>query len=94
MYFPHTYRSLNGREGGKDGLPVNYDSNELIEIELYDLINDKEETINVVTDHPEIVAHINDLAEIIRSELGDKLTNREGSGVREPGTIDEGSENN
>lgn len=94
MYFPHTYRSLNGREGGKDGLPVNYDLNELTEIELYDLINDKEETMNVANDHPEIVAHINDLAEKIRSELGDKLTNREGSGVREPGRIDEGSENN
>jgi len=92
MYFPHTYRSLNGREGGKNGLPVKYETLEVTDYELYDLSTDVEEKINVVEDHPEVVVHMMDLAEKIRSELGDKLTNREGSGVREPGRIEENTE--
>ena len=27
MQFPRKYRSLNGREGGKDGMPVKYGMN-------------------------------------------------------------------
>lgn len=84
LYFPHTYRSLNGREGGKDGLPANYDQNEMGQ-ELYDLQNDISETKDVAAEHPDIVEQLLVQAEIARAELGDNLTDRKGSGVREAG---------
>lgn len=46
---------------------------------LYDLDNDPGETRNIATDHPEIVARLQKLAEPIRQELGDTLTNVKGT---------------
>jgi arylsulfatase len=89
LYFPHTYRSLNGREGGKDGFPVNYEQLQFKEIALYDLSNDISETHNVASDHPEVVQKIGELAEVMRSRLGDALTERIGSETRQAGTIPE-----
>ena len=37
MYFPHTYRTMDGQEPGKDGLPGEYKMIEMEEIELYDV---------------------------------------------------------
>lgn len=88
MYFPHKYRTLNGREGGKDGYPVNYEYNVIDEIELYNLSTDISETINVANQHPEVVAKIKSLANNIRIELGDALTKKEGKGSRTVGTIE------
>lgn len=44
---------------------------EVKEISLYDMDNDKEETKDVAKEHPEIVKQIQALAEDARSELGD-----------------------
>ena len=88
LYFPHTYRSLNGREGGKDGYPVNYDMNEIDEIELYDLKNDISESKNVADQHPKIVLEIKSLADEMRKKLGDKLLNIEGTENRPAGSVD------
>lgn len=87
LYFPHTYRSLNGREGGKDGYPVNYDMNEIDEIELYDLKNDISESKNVADQHPKIVLEIKSLADEMRKKLGDKLLNIEGTENRPAGSV-------
>lgn len=88
LYFPHEYRSLNGREGGKGGLPVPYDQNKMSQ-ELYNLETDVSETVNVAAQHPEVVERLLDLAEKARNDLGDKLTDREGLGVREVGLVTE-----
>ena len=88
LYFPHTYRSLNGREGGKDGYPVNYDMNEIDEIELYDLKNDISESKNVADQHPKIVLEIKSLADEMRKKLGDKLLNIEGTENRPAGSVE------
>ena len=88
LYFPHTYRSLNGREGGKDGYPVNYDMNEIDEIELYDLNNDISESKNVADQHPKIVLEIKSLADEMRKKLGDKLLNIEGTENRPAGSVE------
>lgn len=88
LYFPHTYRSLNGREGGKDGYPVNYDMNEIDEIELYDLKNDISESKNVADQHPKIVLEIKSLADEMRKKLGDKLLNIEGTENRPAGSFE------
>ena len=89
LYFPHKYRSLNGKEGGKSGLPVNYEYNTIDEIELYDLSNDIAEIKNVASANPEIVKKIQSLGDTIRLELGDKLTNQSGVGTRLIGQIDQ-----
>lgn len=88
LYFPHTYRSLNGREGGKDGYPVNYDMNKIDEIELYDLNNDISESKNVADQHPKIVLEIKSLADEMRNKLGDKLLNIKGTENRPAGSVE------
>ncbi len=87
LYYPHTYRSMNGREGGTDGVPADYEYNTIESIELYDLSNDLGETNNVAEVHPEIVEKISALGDSIRLELGDKLTGQEGIGTRMIGEI-------
>lgn len=88
LYFPHSYRSLNGRPGGQGGLPVNYEQLAFEEIALYDLDNDISELTDVAGEHPEVVQKIEALAETMRNRLGDALTNRLGSETRESGTVD------
>jgi arylsulfatase A-like enzyme len=87
LYLPHTYRSLNGRIGNDDGTPINYDWNNPMGLELYDLENDISETKDVATSHPEIVEKLLEHAEKARAELGDKLTERIGSGIRPAGAL-------
>jgi len=86
LYLPHQYRSLNGRVGTNDGLPIDYEQNKIGQ-ELYDLENDISETINVADKHPKIVAQLLEHAEMARQELGDKLTGRTGVGVRPIGLV-------
>ena len=88
MYFPHRYRTLNGREGGKNGIPVEYEYKIITQIELYDLSKDISETSNVAAENPEIVAKIKLLANEMRSELGDKLYNQKGKENRLIGKVE------
>ncbi|MCA9122881.1 MAG: sulfatase [Planctomycetaceae bacterium] len=86
LHFPHGYRTLDGRQGGTGGIPVNYSSAK-IDLALFDLENDVGETTNVAEQHPKVVARIQQLAEEMRHELGDTLTKRQGVGMRPPGKI-------
>ncbi|MGB5553674.1 MAG: sulfatase [Flavobacteriaceae bacterium] len=88
LYFPHTYRTMDGQEPGKDGLPGEYRMVDLEEIELYDVVNDISETKNVAEEHPEIVDKIKVLANDMRQRLGDSLLELEGSETREAGSVD------
>ncbi|WP_422354656.1 sulfatase [Roseivirga pacifica] len=87
MYFPHKYRTLGGREGGKGGLPADYEYVTFDEIALYDLSKDVSETNNVANEHPDVVEEIKALANGMRNKLGDALTNVEGTENRAPGMI-------
>jgi arylsulfatase len=87
IQLPHTYRTLAGRPGGKDGIPTKYETREIREPELYDLANDIGETTNVADRYPKVVQRLEQLAEQARAELGDFLTKSEGSGVREAGKL-------
>ena len=73
IQFSRTYRSLNGRDGGKDGVPVKYDMNMIESNELYNLSSDPEEKINVYDRFPEIAKKMEKLGEEARIELGDNL---------------------
>ncbi len=86
---PHRYRTLGGQPGGAGGIPAAYETRLLEKPELYDLTNDLGETRSVATEHPDIVARLEGLAEKAREDLGDALTKRAGKGTRPPGRVDE-----
>ena len=88
LYYPHSYRTLNGRIGNTDGTPVNYDQDTLRSIELYLLSQDVGETNDVAAEYPEIVDTISALAVKMRLELGDNLLGINGRNVRESGLIE------
>jgi arylsulfatase A len=86
LIFPHTYRSLNGKPGGRQGVPTNY-LNLQAGKELYDLKADRGETTNRASEFQEVVTRLEAAAEVARSDLGDSLTKRQGTGVRPAGRI-------
>jgi arylsulfatase A-like enzyme len=86
LVFAHEYRTLDGKAGGHDGVPVNYKQRKTPQA-LYDLKNDVSETTDISSDHPDIVARLERAGEEARAALGDTLTNREGSEVRPPGRL-------
>lgn len=88
LYFPHTYRTMNGQEPGKDGLPGEYKMVSLEEIELYDLTADVGETTNLAGAHPEVVEEMKAIAHRMRERLGDALTGMVGLETREAGKLE------
>ena len=82
IQFSRTYRSLNGKDGGKDGIPVKYEMNNIDKNELYNLKDDPQERIDVYDKFPEIAKKMEELAEKARVELGDNLKGRKGKGNR------------
>lgn len=86
LHMPHTSRTMQGQPPGKDGKPGKYKAIK-VGLELYDLDADLGETNNVADQHPDVVAKLLEKVERVRSELGDKLTNRKGAGIRPPGQL-------
>ncbi len=87
LYFPHTYRTMQGQVPGKDGLPGEYNYVTLKELALYDVSSDPSETKNVATEYPDIVEKIKQLANTMRSRLGDSLLDIKGSETRAAGSV-------
>ena len=85
LQLPHTYRTLGGEPGGKGGIPAKYKNVKLEKAELYDLYTDISESQNMTEKNPDMVKKLEGYAETMREELGDAITKREGSGVREAG---------
>jgi arylsulfatase A-like enzyme len=88
LHFSHDYRTLNGRPGGKAGLPAKYDKGH-IELSLFDLEKDPGEKVDVKADHPDVVEKIKSLADAMRQDLGDEATKHPSVGAREPGRLRE-----
>ncbi len=91
LHFPHNYRTLAGRPGGKGGTPVPYQTGK-IGLALFDLKNDVGEQHNVIDDYPEVAARLQQYAEMARADLGDRLQKRKGAGIRPAGRLEEGDE--
>jgi arylsulfatase A-like enzyme len=89
LHLPHRYRTLSGRRGGSGGKPVPYDTGQ-IGLALFNLKEDVGETTNVADQHPDVVARLQRLADRMRAELGDSLTNTTGTGVRTAGKLEPG----
>ena len=84
LHFPHNYRTMAGKPGGKGGIPTKY-SQSKIGLSLFDLDKDIGETTDVKEKHPEVVAKMKKLGEAMRTELGDNR--RKGGGQRKPGLL-------
>lgn len=87
LQLPHTYVTLNGRAGGRDGIPAKYDQRRIEQPELYDLNTEIGEMTDVATKQPDILKRLLGATERAREDLGDSLTKRVGKGVREPGRV-------
>lgn len=85
LHFPHGYRSYEGVEPGKGGLPGPYAHGET-GLELYDLEKDIGEKYDMAAEYPAVVERLIALGEIARKELGDgELL---GEGVRHVGSLE------
>lgn len=87
LHFPHTYRTLAGKAGGREGKPASYSQAETALV-LYDLDKDPGETTDVADKHPEVVQRLKGLADKAREDLGDSATKQEGKGARPAGKLD------
>ena len=85
LHFPHGFRSMEERELGAGGRPGKYDYGRRTGLELYDLEADVGERLDVSADHPEVVARLEALADAMRADLGDDLTDTPATGARPPG---------
>ena len=86
LHFPHEFRGLTGTPG-KDGSPAGYQPAR-IDLSLFDLENDRAESVNVAAANPDVVRRLQELAERMRDDLGDALTGRPGKRVRAAGKSD------
>ena len=84
LHFPHGYRTMAGKPGGKDGIPNGY-SQAKIGLALFNLRDDIGESKDVAAENPDIVKKMQAMAERMRAELGD--AKRKGSGNRPAGRL-------
>lgn len=82
LHVPHKWRRVVTK--GKDGQPGKQDYPE-IGLSLYNLKDDIGESNNLAEQHPEVVERLTKVVEQARDELGDRITKRKGTGVREHG---------
>ena len=85
LIFPHRYVTYGAHVPGVDGQPGKLKNMEVEKNELYDLRRDPGERYNVISQHPEVVAKLTKIANDMRFELGDDLTNVQGKEIRESG---------
>tara|TARA_B100001094_G_C18190710_1_gene806992 strand:- start:4172 stop:5320 length:1149 start_codon:yes stop_codon:yes gene_type:complete len=68
LHFPHGYRTLAGRPGGKGGIPTNY-SQAKIGLALFDLEKDIGETTDLKDRHPKIMEDLSNLGKAFHANL-------------------------
>ena len=85
LIFPHKYAAYGIYAPGNDGMPGKLILDEVKDIELYDLRRDPGERYNVISQHPDVVIKLTEIANKMRNELGDDLTRIKGKELREPG---------
>ena len=68
LHFPHGYRTMAGRPGGKGGIPTNY-SQAKIGLSLFDLEKDIGETTDLKDEFPEITEELSNLGKAFHANL-------------------------
>ena len=89
LLLPHSYRTLGGQAKAKDGIPAKYHTVKLEKPELYDLVVDPGETMEVSARVPGEVQRMLALAEADRAVLGDAIQSKTGTENRPAGRADE-----
>ena len=84
LHVPQTYRSLNGRPGGTNGIPAKYENLET-DLALYNLESDPGETKNLASEEREIAKRLEFFLASMRRDLGDALSKTPAPGARAPG---------
>ncbi len=88
LILPHPSRTYENGVVGADGYPGLVSETFQVPQALYDLRRDPGERYDVQKQYAEIVEKLLELAEKAREDLGDDITDRQGSNRREPGRID------
>ncbi len=86
LMLPHEYRTLGDTEPGHDGKPSPYRQVKL-ELSLFDLKSDPGERENLIDRFPAEAERLLLVAEQARVDLGDRLTERPGQGIRPPDRV-------
>jgi arylsulfatase A len=68
LHFPHGYRTMAKRPGGKGGIPTNY-SQAKIGLSLFDLEKDIGETTDLKDKHPDITENLSNLGKAFHADL-------------------------
>lgn len=87
LHFPHAYRTMLGKEPGRDGVPGTYDESARIGLALFDLELDPGETHDLASTHGDLVRELSARADLMRARLGDRLTKTPGTEQRAPGRV-------
>ena len=87
LVFPHPHISYKNVLPGNDGRAGAY-TQDTTRFSLYNLRRDPGEVYDVKELYPDVVAELEQFAEIAREDLGDDLQQRRGNNVRESGNID------
>lgn len=74
LVFPHISQTYKNSPPGRDGYPAKT-AHVKVQMALYDLRSDPGETVDVQSQHPDIVKELELLADQYRKELGDDLMN-------------------
>lgn len=88
LVFAHPGRTYEGSLPGKDGQPGPAPEDHAIPQALYDLTRDPGERYDVYSQHPEVVAELEKIAEAAREDLGDDLQKRTGKNARPLGKVE------
>ncbi len=86
LVLPHSSRSYKGVLPRNDGYPGSYRKIET-GLELYNLRRDPGEEYDVIKLYPDVAEELKKLVESARKDMGDNLTGRNGTNLREHGKI-------
>jgi hypothetical protein len=87
LVLPHVGCSYEGFLPLKDGKRGRNSEKNVVELALYDLRRDLAARFDVKALYPEIMAELMRVVENAREDLGDNLTNRNGSNRRPAGSV-------
>jgi arylsulfatase len=87
LMLPHNGLTYKTHVPGHDGFP-SPTSNENVTLALFDLSTDPGETLDVKSEHADVVERLQKLADKYRQDLGDDITNRQGANVRKSAILD------
>lgn len=87
LVLPHAYRTLGDQPRATGGMPIKYRDVKIETAQLYDLNGDIGETTDISANNPEVVARLTKLADGMRADLGDSLTQQKTVGLRPAGRL-------